>query len=362
MAIYRNRRWLVEPPHAATYVLLTVNVFVFALCLRGSGSTDISSEVLFLNGAMYAQALARHEYWRLIAAGFLHADPLHLLANMLCLVLWGGPLEKRIGSLYFLVIYFGAMIAGAIVSNIYHSQPYLGVGASGAISGILGALLCLWALGKIDLSASFFVMNIGLNVAAALAAPRIDWTAHVGGLAAGLILCAAIDQLERANKHMLRCKFPEFVKVNGCILAALLSIWINIALGDTQLWLLSLVCSVSFLVAIKLIDLVLSIRKGLAIVVVLLCFGNAALSVVLADTAAALPGRGCASTLPGAGGLVGSLLGTACANWPVALGVIALGACGISFLLYAQEFQRGIEDVGFVGATMVAERRRCQGL
>lgn len=362
MAIYRNRRWLVEPPHAATYMLLTINVFVFALCLRSSSTTDISSEVLFLNGAMYSQALERHEYWRLVAAGFLHADPLHLVANMLCLVLWGGPLEKRIGSLYFLVIYFGAMIAGAIVSNIYHAQPYLGVGASGAISGILGALLCLWVLGKIDLSASFFIVNIGLNVAAALTAPRIDWTAHAGGLAAGFSLCAAIDQLERASKHMLRCKFPEFVKVNGCILAVLLSVWINMALGDMQRWLLSLACSTAFLVAIKLIDLVLSIKKGLAVVVVVLCVGNATLSVLLADAAAALPGLGCASPSPGAGGVTESLLDVACANWAIALGAIAVGAFAITFLLYGQEFQRGIDDVGFVGATMMAERRRRLGL
>jgi rhomboid protease GluP len=218
-------------------------------------------------------------------------------------------------------------------------------------------LLCLWILGKIDLSANFFIANIGLNLAAALAAPRIDWTAHVGGLTAGLVICALIDALERASKHMLRCKFPEFVKVNGCILAVLLSIWINIALGDTQRWLLSLACSASFLVAIKLVDLVLSIKKGLAVVVVMLCVGNAALAVVLADAAAA---QGCTSS--GAGGLAGSLLGMACANWPVTLGVIAVGAFAITYLLYAQELQRGIEDVGFVGATMMAERRRRQGL
>jgi hypothetical protein len=52
----------------------------------------------------------------------------------------------------------------------------------------------------------------------------------------------------------------------------------------------------------------------------------------------------------------------ACANWPVALGVISVGAFGLTFLLYAQEFQRGVADVGFVGATMVAQRRRRLGL
>jgi hypothetical protein len=56
------------------------------------------------------------------------------------------------------------------------------------------------------------------------------------------------------------------------------------------------------------------------------------------------------------------LLSLACVNWPVTLGLIAVGAFAITFLLYAQEFQRGVEDVGFVGATMVVERRRRHGI
>ena len=70
--------------------------------------------------------------------------------NMLCLVLWGGHLERRVGPAYFLVIYLCAMVFGAIIGNGIHSTPYLTVGASGATSGILGALLCLWILGKLN--------------------------------------------------------------------------------------------------------------------------------------------------------------------------------------------------------------------
>jgi membrane associated rhomboid family serine protease len=82
MAIYRNRRWLVERPHAATFLLMTANLLVFGLCLRASNTAAISPEVLFVNGAMYSQAIERHEYWRLISHAFLHADPLHLATNM----------------------------------------------------------------------------------------------------------------------------------------------------------------------------------------------------------------------------------------------------------------------------------------
>ncbi|MBV9219952.1 MAG: rhomboid family intramembrane serine protease, partial [Methylobacteriaceae bacterium] len=157
MAVYRSRSWSVERPHTATFLLIAANLLVFGLCLFASSAKTISPEVLFENGAMYSQAMQRQEWWRLVAHAFLHADPLHLATNMLCLVLWGGLLEKRAGPFYFLVIYICAAIAGAILSDVHNSQPYLTVGASGAISGILGALLTLWILGKIDLSAQFFL-------------------------------------------------------------------------------------------------------------------------------------------------------------------------------------------------------------
>src|SRR5215469_5973264 len=108
MALYRNRPWRFEPPHTVTFILVIANVFVFGLSMRHSSAAGISPEVLFLNGAMYPLAIGKHEYWRLVAYAFLHANLLHLVTNMICLVLWGGYLEKRVGPFYFLAIYFAA--------------------------------------------------------------------------------------------------------------------------------------------------------------------------------------------------------------------------------------------------------------
>src|SRR5258705_8134833 len=137
-----NRRFF-ESPHPAAYFLLCANIVVYGLCVSQSGLSTIPGMLLFRNGAMYAEAIQREEYWRLVASGFLHANLFHLATNMICLALWGGHLEKRVGPSYFVVIYFIALVAGAIVSNLAHASQYLSVGASGAISGILGALLCL---------------------------------------------------------------------------------------------------------------------------------------------------------------------------------------------------------------------------
>src|SRR5262245_52217196 len=134
MRALRNTTGFFEAPYGIVQLLLGVNVAVFALCTLQSGLASIPAEMLFRYGAMYSLAIDRHEYWRLVAYGFLHADPVHLFVNMLCLVLWGGLLEKRLGSLYFALVYGSGLVVAAIVSNVTHHCAFLSVGASGAIS------------------------------------------------------------------------------------------------------------------------------------------------------------------------------------------------------------------------------------
>jgi rhomboid protease GluP len=354
-----------EIPHAAVYVLIAANIVIFALIVRQSGGETISGEILFANGAMYAAALERGEYWRLIAYGFLHANLLHLATNMLCLALWGAHLERRVGSFYFIVIYVCAIIGGAIVGRYTHADAYLTVGASGGISGVLGALLCLWILGKIDTTASFFVVNIGLNVALAFSVRNIDWGAHFGGFAFGLIACALIDLLERANALVLRCKFPEFVKVNAFVIAAVLalvpangSLAAMFGLEGWQLW---LAIALAGALAVKACDILLSSKHGLAVIVLAFVVANAAVAW-LAVAALAVRWACPLHALPMIGRAEGALLQAACANLDMTLLGVAVGAGALTLLVYAPELQRGINDVGFVGATLRAERRRHHGI
>src|SRR6202012_3111980 len=106
---------------------------------------------------------------------------------------------------------------GSLTSVLATPGNYLGVGASGGTSGIFGELLCLRLLRRIDLPVSFFVINLGLNIATAFTA-RVDWRAHFGGFVAGMLVCAVIDAFEIAGPKLMRCKFPEFVKLNLGIL------------------------------------------------------------------------------------------------------------------------------------------------
>ena len=257
-----------EIPHAAVYTLLTATLVVSGLPFIQAGGPSAPGELLYRYGAMYSTALARHEYWRLVAYGFLHFDFVHLTMNMLCLVLWGAHLEKRIGSLYFLIVYFSAMILGAVIGDLAFAGPYLTVGASGATSGILGALLCLWILGKAGLDANFFAINIGLNVAFAVANPKVNWRIHLGGFVIGLVACAVLDLIEKINARLLRCKFPEFVKINLAILACAAAILLfgnrlSAAAGPATPS-MAIAYVVACCLVIKLADIVLSTKKGLA--------------------------------------------------------------------------------------------------
>lgn len=355
-------------PHTAVTLLLAVDILVYGLCLqRSGGGPTPSGTVLFNAGAMYFGALARHEYWRLIAYGFLHANLIHLVTNMACLALWGGPLEQRVGSAYFLMIYLGGVVAGAVAGIFSHAGPYFTVGASGGISAILGALLGLKLLRRVDLPASFFVVNIGLNVVLVFLAPRVDWGAHAGGFAAGGLICVLLDRFEVAGPRLLRCKFPEFLKLN-------LALWFVVGLlvvggmaaASPQPAAIAAAAALAVLIgAVKAIDVVLSRRRGLAFAVAALAVGNAAIAGLA--VAVLVPAGGCealipANMVPGAASALATLLTAICAHPAIASAVAVVAVLELTQLVYRPELRRGLSDAGFVAASLRTERQRRRGL
>jgi len=83
---------------------------------------------------------------RMIISGFLHVDWLHLGFNMYALYLFGDIVDARLGTLGFLVIYFGSLLAGSFYSLTYHKKEpyYSAVGASGAVSGVVYSCIMLY--------------------------------------------------------------------------------------------------------------------------------------------------------------------------------------------------------------------------
>jgi len=355
-------------PHTAVTLMLAVNILVYGLCLqRSGGGPTPSGTVLFNAGAMYFGALARHEYWRLLAYGFLHGGMLHLVTNMACLALWGGPLEQRVGAAYFLMIYLGGVVLGAVTGVFTHSGPYMTVGASGGISAILGALLGLKLLRRVDLPASFFVVNLGLNAALAFVSPRVDWGAHAGGFAAGVLICVLLDRFEAAGPRLLRCKFPEFLKLNlaAWFVVVLLLVAGSAAASPRTAAVGAAVALAVLTGAVKAIDLALSRRHGLALAVAALAVGNAAvagLAVVVW-----VPAGGCGALTPAnmvhwAAAALSALLTAVCAHPAIACAVAVVAVFELTQLIYLPELKRGLSDPGFVAAALRGERMRRRGL
>lgn len=157
--------------------------------------------------------LHKKEYIRLLSSGFLHADIMHLVFNMLTLYFFAPIVIQGFGNIGFIIVYLGAILLGNFLSlYIYQKQPwYSAVGASGGVSGILFASIALIPDLKIYLffipigipGFIFGLVYFGYSVYMMLnprAHDNIGHAAHLGGAFLGLIY-AVINAPEHAMQN-----------------------------------------------------------------------------------------------------------------------------------------------------------------
>ena len=182
------------PPDATlvTKILIAINVS-FYLVGVASGSIDAPQGPLYERLWLYGPWVADGEWWRLITAAFLHASILHIAFNMLALWWIGGPVEAAIGKWRFLALYAVSGLAGS-AGALWAAPTAVTVGASGAIFGLLGAMLVIqWQqTGSIAGPALTLIL---INLAITFAVPNISYGGHVGGLVGGILATLAITHL-----------------------------------------------------------------------------------------------------------------------------------------------------------------------
>lgn len=174
----------------ATWGLLAANIAMFGLEMLWGGSQ--SPHTLMALGAIVSDPGPFEEPWRMLSSAFLHIGPLHLVANMWALFVFGSTLERLLGSLRLLVLYFVSALGGGLTSTIVHfGEPdRYAAGASGAVWGLMVGELALLVrlrrrLGPEAVPLDFRVLQpLIVNLAISFA-PRIDMAAHLGGGAAG---------------------------------------------------------------------------------------------------------------------------------------------------------------------------------
>jgi len=184
-------RW----PTVAVLIFITLNIAMFGAEVWFGGSTN--QLTLHRLGALEPWAVRfSGEYWRMLTSLFLHYGPLHLIVNLYALFVIGPGLERIIGSVRFALYYLLAGLgssAGVLLlhlSNLSRGEQL--VGASGCVMGIVGVWAGYLLRHRHEPFAGRRLWNIGLIVAIQtafdLSTPQISMTAHLGGLATGLLL------------------------------------------------------------------------------------------------------------------------------------------------------------------------------
>ena len=152
------------------------------------------------------------QWYRLITALYVHAGALHVLMNMLILVLIGVPFEDRIGTYRWTAIYLLTGIIGALVDGGFAAAAgtsHIGIGASGAIFGIMGAFAVLYPrdeipmvlgfvfLQKVPVFAAVIVMAIleSLYLVGSRPGDNIGHLVHVASLVAGVALAIPMSRI-----------------------------------------------------------------------------------------------------------------------------------------------------------------------
>lgn len=196
-----------------TYGVMAICIIVFALMyIFGNGSEDSYTLIKF--GANYDILTRMGQYYRLFTSMFLHIGIMHLICNMYSLFVIGKEVESFFGKWKYLLIYILSGVCGSILSMAF-SHNTVSAGASGAIFGLLGALLYFGYYYRTYLGAtikSSILPVIIFNLVIGFLTPGIDNAAHIGGLVSGILIAMAVGVPDKSNKKD---------KINGVVLSVI---------------------------------------------------------------------------------------------------------------------------------------------
>jgi membrane associated rhomboid family serine protease len=200
---------LVSTDGLVTKIIIAINVVVFVLQqIQATLTQRFAMLGLAVDGNGHWIGVAAGQYYRLMSAAFLHENVLHIGTNMLALYFVGPPVERSLGRARYIVLYLLAALGGSVASYMWGPPNVLGVGASGAIFGVFGALLIITR--RIGADISGILVLIGINLALSFSIPGIDWRAHIGGLIVGSIVAAGFVFAPRGQRM--------FVQTGVCVL------------------------------------------------------------------------------------------------------------------------------------------------
>jgi rhomboid protease GluP len=209
---------LVLPEHGrVTALLLMVNSLLYVLTWVATNRDregELGARLLFGSidgytllrfGAKYGALVALGEWWRLITPIFLHGNLMHLAMNSWVLYDLGPAVESLYGRQRFLVLYILSGAAGVVLSLLWRPNA-LSVGASGAIFGLIGAMITYGYRNRrtvTDAVRSMYVRYAIYALVLTFVVPGIDIGGHIGGLVAGMGFGLVVSDLPSLTRSSI---------------------------------------------------------------------------------------------------------------------------------------------------------------
>lgn len=201
-----------------TYIIMAICIILFILMELSGGSTN--SLTLLKYGANLDVLVKNGEYYRLFTCIFLHIGIMHLLCNLYSLYVIGREVENLFGKIKYIIIFILSGIFGSIMSLAF-THNTISAGASGAIFGLLGALLYFGMHYRTYLGEAIkrsIIPIIVVNLIIGFFAEGIDLAAHIGGLVGGVLVAMMVGVPDKSKTKDI---------INGTILTIIYLIFIS---------------------------------------------------------------------------------------------------------------------------------------
>ncbi|WP_053732072.1 rhomboid family intramembrane serine protease [Nocardia sp. NRRL S-836] len=183
-----------------TQVLMVLNALAFVVTAVQAGSPFVNqTSQIFVASSLQPLLTANGEWWRILTSGFMHFGLWHLVLNMAVLYIAGSSVEPELGRLRFTVVYFLSLLGGNAAAFYFGGVGGQLAGASGAVFGIMGALIVVWKRQKRDISTVVVIVVINLVSNFFTDASLL---AHLGGFVIGGLLTLAMVKAPRENRNL----------------------------------------------------------------------------------------------------------------------------------------------------------------
>jgi membrane associated rhomboid family serine protease len=222
--VHTARSLTVEP--RVTYALIAINVAVFIAQVLTEGGGRVNDGRVYIDGLLAGILVDDGEWWRLITSGFLHSQPLHLILNIVVLWFLGQALEPTFGHVKFLAVYVAALFVGSLGVILLTDPLVPTVGASGAVYGLMGALVIVYRDRGIQITQSPIFGLLVINVLFTFFYPNVSIGGHLGGLVGGAIAALVVLQADRRRSLPLA--------VAGCVAVAALAVVASIVAAGVR--------------------------------------------------------------------------------------------------------------------------------